>query len=142
MSTAGEELDAVIRHRVMRGGQDDTKVGAETVGEIGHTRRGQDPDAQHVDAGARQPGDNSGLEEFTGGTGVTAHHRDRPVALERSYITKDMCCRNGKIESQLGRQISIGDPAYPIGAEEMSQCHSLVVCAFMCPTTFSRLEGT
>jgi hypothetical protein len=113
----------------MRGGKDDPKVGAEAVGEIRDTRRGQDPNAQHVDAGARQPGDNSGLEEFTGGAGVAPHHGDRPMAFELSYIAKDMCGRHGEIESQLSRQILIGDPAYPIGAEEMSQRNSLVACA-------------
>jgi hypothetical protein len=113
----------------MRGGKDDPEVGAETVGEIGDSRRGQDPDAEHVDAGARQPGDNSGLEELTRGAGVAPHHRYRPGAFELSYVAKDMCGRHGKIESQLSSQILIGDPAYPIGAEEMSQCNSLVACA-------------
>ena len=77
---AGQELDAVVGHRVVRGGQHDAEVGAEAVGEVGDARGRQHAEQQHVDPGRGQPGDDRGLEELPGDAGVATDHGQRPVA--------------------------------------------------------------
>ena len=54
VAAAGEELDAVVGHGVVAGGEHHAEVGAERAGEIRHRRRGQHADAQHVHARAGQ----------------------------------------------------------------------------------------
>lgn len=49
VAAAREELDAVVGHGVVAGGEHHAEVGAEDAGEVGHGRGGQHADAQHVD---------------------------------------------------------------------------------------------
>src|SRR2546421_213395 len=44
----GEELDPVVFHRIMGGGEDDAGVHREMAGEVGDPRRGKDAEPQHV----------------------------------------------------------------------------------------------
>src|SRR5690606_6750868 len=50
----GEELDAVVRHGVVRGGDDDSEVDVVAGGQVGDTRGGQHADLGDVDSGAGQ----------------------------------------------------------------------------------------
>ncbi len=68
---AGEELDAVVGHRVVAGRQHDAEVGVERCGEVGDRRGGQHPDAQHLGAGAGQAATTaaSSISRSRGGRG-------------------------------------------------------------------------
>jgi hypothetical protein len=55
-AVAREELDAVVRIRVVRGADDHARRKPERAREIGNGRRRQRPGHVHVDAGRREPG--------------------------------------------------------------------------------------
>ncbi len=90
VAAAGEELDAVVGHRVVAGGQHHAEVRAERAGQVRDGRGGQHADPQHVHAGTGQAGDHRGLQELSGRPGVTADHGDRPVPLERVRVPEHM----------------------------------------------------
>ncbi len=122
VAAAREELDAVVRHGVVAGGQHHAEVGAERAGEVGHGGGGQDADPEHVDAGARQTGDDGGLQELARGTRVTADHRDRPVAVEGAGLAEHVRRGDRQPERELRRQALVGHPAYAVRTEESSHC--------------------
>ena len=118
---AGEELDAVVGHRVVRSRQHDAEISIERIGEESDARRRQNPYKDHIYAGTRQTCDESSLEELTTRTRVTADDSLRPVTLERASVTQHMRSRHSEVERQLGRHIAIGEPSNSIGAEEPAQ---------------------
>ncbi len=120
VAAAGEELDTVVRHGVVAGGEHDSDVGAQGAGEVGHGRGRQHADAQHVDAGAGEAGHHGGLQELSGGAGVAAHHGRRPMALEGACLGQYVRRRDRQTERELGRQVRIGDTAHAVRAEESS----------------------
>ncbi len=83
VTAAGEELDAVVGHRVVRRRQHDAEVGVERGGQERDRRRRQHADAPHVDAGRQQPGHDGGLEELAARAAVAGRPR-RPVAARRA----------------------------------------------------------
>ena len=74
---AAEELDPVVRSRVMAGGEHHAEVGVERSGEVGDAGRGYHAKPEDVDARAREPSDDGGLEEVAGGTRIAADHSNR-----------------------------------------------------------------
>ncbi len=74
-AAAGEELDAVVGHRVVRRGQDDTEVRPERAREEGDARRRQHAEQQHVDARGRQTGHDRRLEELSRRCGCRGRRR-------------------------------------------------------------------
>ena len=68
--------------RVVAGRQHHAEVGAESRGQEGDGRGGDDAEPQHVHAGPGQAGHHGGLQELTGGPRVAADHRHgrRPPA--------------------------------------------------------------
>ncbi len=122
VAAAGEELDAVVRHGVVAGGQHHAEVGAERAGEVGHRRGGEHSDPQYVDAGARQARDDRGLQELARGARVTAHDRDRPMAVEGPRLAEHVRRRDRQAERQLRRQPLIGHTAHAVRTEESSHC--------------------
>lgn len=120
VTTTGDELDPVVRHGVVAGGEHHAEVGAQRAGEVRHRGGGQHTDAQDVHA-ARQTGHDSGLQELSGRAWVTAHHGCRPPAsVEGARLSKHMRRSYRQTERELGRQIRIGDTAYTVRAEESS----------------------
>jgi hypothetical protein len=75
---AREDLDAVVRHRVVRGGEHHAEVRAGTRHEGGDARRRQHAGVVDVHPGARQAGDHGGgqeLPEARGSRPMTARGR-------------------------------------------------------------------
>ena len=80
-----EELDPVVPGRVVARGDDHAEGGAQRSGQVGHARRGDDPQPEHVHPGAGQAGDDGRLEELARYTRVPADHGHRaPVTCARA----------------------------------------------------------
>ncbi len=124
VAAAGEELDAVVGHGVVAGGEHHAEVRAERAGEVGDRGRRQHTDAQHVHAGAGQARHHGGLQELPGGARVPADHRGRPVPGEGARLGQHVRRGDGETERQLGRQIRVGDAAHAVRAEESSHLSS------------------
>jgi hypothetical protein len=71
----GEDLDAVVLERVVRGREDHAPVGLETAGEIGDGRRGKHPDRVHVTPRRQRPRDERALEHGPREPGVAPDHQ-------------------------------------------------------------------
>ena len=68
----GEELDPVVRHRVVRGGEHHAEVGLGLAGQVRHRRGGQHADPQHVRRrrwSARPPPPPPASRRWPGGPG-------------------------------------------------------------------------
>lgn len=76
----GEELDAVVLVRIVRGADHDTGGQAQRARQVGHGRRRDGPGQQHVDTGGRQAGFQGGFQHVAGNAGVLADHDLGPVA--------------------------------------------------------------
>ena len=115
---AGEELQPVVRHRVVAGRDDRAEVRPQRRGQVGHRRGGDDSDVDHVDTGAGQAGDDGRAEELPGRPGVAADDGHRPVPLEGTDLGQHVGGRDGQVERQLGGQVAVGQPAHTVGAED------------------------
>ena len=115
---AGEELDAVVGHRVVRGRQHDAEVGAPCCGEQGDGRGRQHADAHDVDAGAGQARDDGGLEELPRGARVASDDRERTMAGEHAALGQHVRGRHRQVERELGRQVAVGQATDAVGAEQ------------------------
>jgi hypothetical protein len=122
---AREDLDAVVRHRVVRGGEHDAEVRARARHERGDAGRRQHAGVVDVHPGAGQAGDHGGGQELAGGARVAADHRPGPVALERAALPQDVSRGDGDSQRQLGRQVAVRETADTVGAEE--SCHGCSV---------------
>ncbi|CAM5290842.1 hypothetical protein SRIMM317S_00494 [Streptomyces rimosus subsp. rimosus] len=120
VAAAGEELDAVVGHRVVAGGEHHAQVGAERPGQVRHGRGRQHAHPQHVHARAGQARHDRGLQELSRRPRIAPDHGHRPVPLERAGFREHMRRRDRETERQLGRQIGVGDTAHTVRAEESS----------------------
>jgi hypothetical protein len=114
---AGEELDPVVRHRVVRGGQHHAEIGTGGRDQVGDRRSRHHADVLDVHPGAGQPGDHGGGEELTGGPGIPADDGPGTATVGIGHLTQDMRRRHRQVESHLGRDVAIGEPTHAIGAE-------------------------
>ena len=101
-AAAGEELDAVVGHRVVGGGEHDAEVGAERTGEVGDAGRGDLAEEQDVDAGGGESGHDGRLEELPGNARVPAHHGQRAVPTELAAVGQDVGRGHGQPPRRLG----------------------------------------
>ena len=115
---AGEELDAVVGHRVVAGGQHHAQVGVHGCGEVGDTGGGHHAEANHVHAGRGQPGHHRRLQELARGAGVASDYRTRPTALEHARLGQHVGGGDGEVEGQFGGQLGVGSASDTIGAEQ------------------------
>ena len=86
-SAPGEELDPVVRRRVVAGRQHHAEVGVEDVGEVGNGRRRDDAEPQHVDAAlgeSRRPPRPQGTHQRHAGHG----RRPRPAEDARTMTAR------------------------------------------------------
>ncbi len=120
VAATGEELDAVVGHRVVAGGEHHAEVRAERAGQIRDRRGRKHAHPQHVHAGAGQTRDDRGLQELTGRAWIASDHRHRPVTFECARFREHMRRSDRQTERQLRRQIRIGDAAHTVRAEESS----------------------
>ncbi len=81
---AGEELDPVVRHRVVRGRDDDAEIRLDGADEVRDGGRRYHPGVEHVDACAREPRGDGGGEELSGDPGVAPENGRGPVSRELS----------------------------------------------------------
>ena len=122
-SAAGEELDAVVGHRVVGRGDHHPHVGAEGVGEVGDARRRQHPETEHVDAGGRESGHDGVLQELPGDPGVAPDHGQRPLAPtpEAAVLDEHPGRGNAEAQGQLPGQMTVRQAPDPVGAEDPHQ---------------------
>ena len=104
-TAAGEELDAVVRHRVVRGRQHDAEVGAVLVDEVGRGRGRDDAHAQDVDSCTCQTSAHCCLEELARGARVTCHQRGGLAVPESTSLAQDVGSRNREVEGQFGGEV-------------------------------------
>ena len=71
LPTARKELDAVVRHRVVGGGDHHAEIGVSRIGQEGDSRSGQHAQPSYVDPGRGEPGHHRRPEELAGGAGIT-----------------------------------------------------------------------
>jgi hypothetical protein len=115
-STAGrEQLDPVVRHRVVRCGDHHAEVRVVGVGQVGHGRGRQHTAAQCVDAFAGETGDHRGFQHFAAGAGIAADHRDASSSAARPG--QPASGRGAEGQRELSGELAIGNPADAISAE-------------------------
>jgi len=117
---AGEELDPVVGHRVVRGREHDRQVGAGVRGEEGDGRGREDAGVEHVDPGRGEPGDDGRGEELARGPSVGPDHGDRPVPAEGPDLTQDVRRSDREVEGELCRDVLVREAANAVRAEESS----------------------
>ena len=119
-SVSVEELDAVVRHRVMRGRQHDAEARSVTLREVGDRRRGQHTREEYVDPCARETGHHGRLEELAARTGISPDDSARTCAIgdKRSSIAEHVSSRSGEGQREFGGEVAIGESPYAVGAEE------------------------
>jgi len=94
------------------------------VGQVRDGRGGDDTDVDDVDTGAREAGADGGREELARGAGVTAHDGLRAVAREHTALPEHVRCCDREVESDLGRDVTVREPAHTVCSEDTS--HLLV----------------
>ena len=119
---AGEELDPVVGHRVVRRRDHHAEVDAELGGQVGDGGRGQDAQHEDVEARAGQAGDRGGLEELATGARITTHDgtgaRAGTSRVELAELAEDVGGRPGQVQREVRRQVTVGQPPHPIRAEQ------------------------
>ena len=118
----GEELDAVVGHRVVRGADDDAEVGAERPGEVGDPGGRHHPQAQDVTSRGGEAGDDRVLEELPRDAGVATHDRQRARSAEVPSIDEDPGCCNGKVQGERSGENTVRLAPDPVRAEKA--CHA------------------
>ncbi len=115
VAAGAEDLDAVVGHRVVRGGDHHTEIGIICAGQVGDRGRREHTDPQRVDALAGQPGDDRGFQHFAAGPRIAPDHGH---AAAGSGGTRQVPGRRGaQSERQFGGQLAIGDATDAVGAE-------------------------
>ena len=115
--TRGEELDAVVRHGVVRGGDHHAEVGVEHGHQERDGGRREHTDPQRVGPGRGEACDNRGLEHLPTSAAIAADDRDgavRAVALSKNVGRRR---RNGDGELR-GKELAVGQSAHAVSAEQ------------------------
>ena len=117
---AAEELDPVVPGRVVARRDDHAEGGVQGPGQVGHAGRGDDPEPEHVDPGAGQPGHHGRLEELARGARIPAHHGHRAPGRARAAPP---CTENGgrghaEIHGQARGQFMTSDPPDTVRTEK------------------------
>jgi hypothetical protein len=114
-----EQLDAVVRHGVVRGGDHHTQVGTGLRDEVRDGRGGQHADPDRVGAGRREPRDDRGLEHLTAGPRVPSDQRHRPV--RPVPLGQHPGGRRGQPDGELrGEELAVGQAANAVRTEQTS----------------------
>ena len=116
----GEELDAVVRHRIVRGGDHHAHVRAVVVGEERHRRCGQDADPQDIDALARHARGECRGEHLPRDPGVAADDGHRAAFGGAVLLGQDMSGSHSESERKRRRQCLVRQSAYTVSSEESS----------------------
>ncbi len=101
LAAAGEELDAVVRRRVVGGGDHHAEVGVEVRHEVGRRRGRQHAGVVDVDPRAGEPRLDGGREELAAGARIAGHDGARPLAVGAAVVAE----HDGGGLRQLQRQL-------------------------------------
>ena len=121
-AAACEELDAVVGHRVVGGGNHGTHFDVEHASQVGHARSGDDAGIDHVEAAGRHACGQRGSQEITGNAGITAHQRTAAalgLVVLRTGVTEHTHGGVAQIQRQSCGQIPIGQSSYAIGSKHV-----------------------
>ena len=125
VAAAREELDAVVRHRVVGGREHGAHVSASVSDEERDGRSRQYPCVQDIDPGGGQPRDGRRRQELSGSPGVAADDRRRSMMVEGTDLSKHVGRRHRKIKNELSGHMLVRKPANAIGAKESSSHRSV-----------------
>ena len=122
VTSGAEDLDAVVRHRIMRSRNHDAEIGPVGGGQIRHCRSRQHAHAQHVDALTGKPGNHRRLQQFTAGSRVATDDRHAVGARGAGpvwTVGPREAPGRGRTESQsqLTGQVAVGDAPNAVGSE-------------------------
>ena len=117
LAAAGEELDAVVRCRVVGGGDHDAEIGFQVCHQVRGGRGREDAGVVDVDSRAGQPGLHRGGDEFAAGTRITGHHGAGPGAVGVAVVAKYDGGRLGQLQGQLRCQQAVGQPPDTISSK-------------------------
>src|SRR5204862_6685719 len=83
IAVVAEKLNAVVGVRIMRSGEDDSRIGAQGASDVSDTGSGQRADHKHIHSKRRDTGDQRIFAHVTGEPGVFAEHnlRLRPARM-------------------------------------------------------------
>ena len=119
-AAAREELDAVVGHRVVRGGDHRTHFDVEHGSQVGDARGRDDARVDHVEAAGRHAGRQGRRQKIAGDAGIAADKRAAaPLGLIvlRAGIPQHAHGGVAQIERQLRGQITVGQSTDTIGSE-------------------------
>ena len=113
--TRGEDLDAVVRHGVVRCGDHHAEACVTRSGEVRDRGGRQHADRDDVHTGGGQPGDDGRLEHFTARARVAPDDGDRMFDLVAGENPRR---RVTELESQLGTQRLVRQPTNTVRTEQ------------------------
>ena len=117
--SGGEQLDAVVRHRVVRRGDHHAEVGVERAHQVRDGGRGQHADAERVGARSGEPGDDRGLQHLAAGPRIAADDGDRAVRRGPRLGQDVRGARVGERHRELrGEHLAVGEAAHAVGTEQ------------------------
>ena len=118
-AAGAEELDAVVRHGVVRGGDDDSEGRTARLDRVRDPRGGQHAHIVDVDAGRGDPGGGRGREELAAHPGVPADDRDRTDAgLGGLRASQHAAPGDGQLQREPRGDIAVGQASDAVGTEE------------------------
>ena len=107
LAAAGEELDAVVRGGVVRGGDHHAEVGVQVRHQVGGGRGREHAGVVDVDSGAGEPRLHGGRDELAAGARVPRHHGARPRPVGVAVMAKHDGGGLGQLQRQLGCQQAV-----------------------------------
>ena len=120
--SGGEQLDAVVRHRVVRRGDHHAEIGVEGAHQVRDGGRGQHADAERIGARSGEPGDDRGFQHLAAGPRIAADDGDR--AVRAVAFGQDVRGRGGERHRELrGEHLAVGEAAHAVGTEQTPRAH-------------------
>ncbi len=118
-----EELDAVVRHGIVRRADHDAEGGVVGVGEVGQRRGGHDADGEHVHAGGRQARHDGRLQHLSAGPRVAADDGDGSGggavrSRARGRRAQDGGTRATETHGEVRGDVRVGEASNPVGSEQ------------------------
>ena len=126
LAAARKELDAVVGHGVVGGGNHDAEVGLDGAHQVGHGWGGEDASVEHVDAGAREARGHRGREELAGHASIAAEDGRGAMARELASLAQYSRGCHGEPDGQLGRHIPIRDSTHTVGTEQARHARNAI----------------
>ena len=121
-----KELDAIVGHRIVRGGDHDAQIHGVLRGrQVRDRGRRNDADASHVHAGARQARREGVVEELARNTGVAANDRAGLGAVRTQGAAELAGSGLAELQREVRSDVNVRQSSHAIRAEHPG--HSLSV---------------